>query len=190
MDELDLFRRFRHRAAPPGADARLRASALLGQAMDAEQKRAFKRPSRRRRMFVLAVAVLVVVVGAASAFATARTVLGSSHRTFGYFLCDGDSGSLLIGANFEGREGQTFVISTGTGRYTGVTGHGWRISTSGGNGSTWQARLVGKAHGPGGAWQKIAVTITGKPHGRFVLTPLQRGYLTADSGRQSSSWAG
>ena len=192
MDELDLFRRFRHHAAPPGADSRLRASALLGQAMDAEKKRAFGKPRRslRRRVFVLAVALLVVVVGAASAFGTARTVLGGGHKTFGTFLCDGDSGSVLIGASFEGREGRTFVIMTGTGRYGGVGGHGWRISIAGGNGSTWQARLVGKAQSPGGAWQKIAVTIRGKPHGRFVLEPLQRGYLTADSGRQSSSWAG
>jgi hypothetical protein len=164
MDELDLFRGFRHHAAPPGADARLRGFALLGQAMDAEKKRAFERPSRtRRHVFVLAVAVLVVVVGAASAFGTARTVLGGGHRTFGTFLCDGDLGSVVIGVSFEGREGRTFVILTGTGRYAGVGGHGWRISIAGGNGSTWQARLVGKAQGPGGAWQKIAVTIRGKP---------------------------
>jgi hypothetical protein len=190
MDEqLDLFRRFRHRAAPPGADARLRASALLGQAMDAEKKRAFERP-RRTRVVVLAVAALVVVVGTASAFATARTVLGGGHPYLGTFLCDSDSGSVVIQASFEGREGRTFAIMTGTGRYAGVTGHGWRISIAGGNDSTWQARLVGKAQSPDGAWQKIAITITGKLHGRFVLKPLQRGYLAADTGRQSSAWAG
>lgn len=190
MDEqLDLFRRFRHRAAPPGADARLRASALLGQAMDAEKKRAFERP-RRTRVVVLAVAALVVVVGTASAFATARTVLGGGHPYLGTFLCDSDSGSVVIQASFEGREGRTFAIMTGTGRYASVTGHGWRISIAGGNDSTWQARLVGKAQSPDGAWQKIAITITGKLHGRFVLKPLQRGYLAADTGRQSSAWAG
>jgi len=191
MDELDLFRGFRNHGAPPGADARLRASALLGHAMDAEKKRGFGRlRGRRRRVFVLAVVVLIVVVGAASAFGTARTMLGGGHPFVAIFLCDGDSGSLVIQATFEGREGKTFVIFTGTGRYAGVGGHGWRVSTDGGNGSTWQARLVGKAQGPEGAWQKIAVTITGKTHGRFVLKPLQRGYLAADSGRQSSAWAG
>ena len=86
-----------------------------------------------------------------------------------------------------------------TGRYASVTGHGWRISIAGGNDSTWQARLVGKAQSPDGAWQKIAITITGKLHGRFVLKPLQRGYLEQtpvaiarlgrDNAQSSINWA-
>ena len=88
------------------------------------------------------------------------------------------------------RQRRTWWVATGTGRYTGLTGGGGIVTAKRPLDRTWKARLVGTVKTRGGAWQRVAVTISGTPNGTFVLTPLQRGYLTADSGPQGSGWSG
>ena len=68
-----------------------------------------------------------------------------------------------------------------TGQYAQVTGGGRRI-VSGGHLAGSYARFFGRVSRPGGAKQRVLITFKGRPNGVFVLTPLEPGVLTRDSG--------
>jgi hypothetical protein len=78
---------------------------------------------------------------------------------------------------------------TGTGQYAQVTGGGRRI-VAGGHKAGAYARLFGWVSRPGGAKQRVLITLTGRPKGVFVLRPLEPGVLKRDSGTQHSFGTG
>ena len=76
-----------------------------------------------------------------------------------------------------------------TGQYAGITGGRGRLS-SGGHQAGWYARLFGTVSRPGAAKQRVLITLKGRPHGVFMLTPLEPGVLKRDSGTQHSFGTG
>ena len=193
MDELDLFRTFRRGVAPPDDDALRRARGQLANALEPASARAQLPPRRngRRRLAVLAAAVLMVVVVTASALGTARGILraGPVHVYTGFFQCQGKRGSFEVHLRFPSTGTRNWKIASGTGAYSGMTGGG-RIPQVGGSEYAWHARLEGFVSPGAARQQRIAITITGRPSGVFVLTPLHKGALRRDWGTQSSFWTG
>ena len=61
---------------------------------------------------------------------------------------------------------------------------------SGGHQAAWYARLFGWVSRPGGAKQRVLITLKGRPNGVFVLRPLEPGVLKRDSGTQHSFGTG
>lgn len=76
-----------------------------------------------------------------------------------------------------------------TGQYVGITGGGGRL-VSGGHKAGAYARFFGRVSRPGGAKQRVLITIKGRPNGMFVLRPLEPGVLKRDSGTQHSFGTG
>ena len=194
MDELDLFRTFRRGVAAPSADAQRRASARLTSALEEaigrEQGAHLRHGGRRRRFVVLAAAAIVVVVATASAFGTVRSFIEGepSFRVVAVIPCKGKRGSFEVQLQFESP--RSWKIGRGTGQYVRITGGG-RIPSVGGKTRSWSARLVGVIKLPGSAEQRVAITLTRRPEGVFVLTPLESGALRRDSGTHArGSWYG
>jgi len=193
MDELDLFRGFRQGVTPPDAETQRRAGDRLADALEPASPRV-QVPSRRqgrRHLAVLAAAVLVVVVVTASALGTARAILsqGPVHVYTGTFRCDGKRGSFEVQLRFPSTGTRNWRIANGTGAYLRTTGGG-RIPEVGGSGHAWRARLEGYLAPEGARQQRIAIILSERPNGAFLLTPLHKGALRRDSGTQSSFWTG
>jgi hypothetical protein len=78
---------------------------------------------------------------------------------------------------------------TGTGQYARITGGGRRI-VAGGHQAAWYTRLFGRVSRPGGAKQRVIITVKGRPKGVFAVRPLEPGVLKRDSGTQHSFGTG
>jgi hypothetical protein len=72
-----------------------------------------------------------------------------------------------------------------TGQYKQITGGGGHFP-AGGHQAGWYARVFGTVSRPGGAKQRVLITLKGRSNGTFVLTPLEPGLLKRDSGTQQS----
>jgi hypothetical protein len=158
-------------------------------------------------LVVLAATVVVTTVAAASPAFTAGSSLPSQrvaakeHSGHLWLPSKGKRGSFTV---------ELRITSSGTlpikrtrswwlgssdpqdamkGQYAQITGGGGRLS-SGGHQAGWYARLFGTVSRPGGAKQRVLITLKGRPNGLFVLTPLEPGVLKRDSGTQHSYGTG
>lgn len=161
------------------------------------------RERRGRRLVGVVAALLVLVVGTASAFGTVRDLLGNGkpHVARSYYPSEGKRGSFTvrlvfmsgpggrgwrIGPEEPGQSAPPSLSPPPTGQYVHVSGRG-RIVGLGGSAQAWHARLEGFVTRPGGAKQRVVITMKGRDQGVFVLTPLQPGVLKRDSGTQMSA---
>lgn len=147
---------------------------------------------RRRGLIVLASAVLVVVVGAASAFGTVHDLLApSEHIEYIFYPSKGKRGRFTVELRFGSSGTRSWRMRSldpqtpMTGQYAQVTGGGGRFP-AGGHQAAWSARVFGSVSRPGAAKQRVLITLTGRPNGVFVLTPMEPGVLKQDSGTQQS----
>lgn len=177
-------------------------------------------PRTRTRVLALAAVALVAALGTASAFGTVRGLLGKqpSEPWFNTLVtCTGMRGSvqLRLSRPWTDRSGVTWrtwklatgdeidpgsLFKHGTGQYARVTGGGrWRPDLVTRAGSKIHIRQLWGTITSGGTKQRVLITLEGggvyTAPGRsnprtFVLRPLERGPLKADSGSQRTDGFG
>jgi hypothetical protein len=115
----------------------------------------------------------------------------TEHIEHGWFPSKGKRGSFTVELRFGSSGTRSWRLRSFdpqlamTGQYAQITGGGGRFP-AGGHQAAWYARLFGRVSRPGGAKQRVLITLKGKPNGVFVLTPLEPGVLKRDSGTQRS----
>jgi hypothetical protein len=173
----------------------------------------------RTRLVALAAAALVAALGAASAFGTVRgllPVVGREPPSTPWFnrwsICTGAHGSFTLRISVPwtdrlgawklatGEEDPSGFFKPGTGQYAGVTGGGrWRGDLITRAGSKLRIKKLWGTIASGGQKQRVLITLEaggmytapGRVNPRtFVLRPLERGPLKADSGTQHTFGAG
>ena len=161
-------------------------------------------------LVVLVAAVVLTTVAAASPAYTAsashpsQRVAANEHIGHGWFPSKGKRGSFTLDLRVRDVYSGTLPIKrtrswrfdkfglagpAGTGQYAQITGGGGRL-VRGGHQAGAYVRLFGRVSRPGGAKQRVLITLKGRPNGVFVLRPLEPGVLKRDSGTQHSFGTG